>query len=320
MSTLQPASPSELSRNPFEVARSHLIRRLLEVVVPKALPPFPNAGHFRAIAETLRDVAAIQPGAESNASVMSDMPASVDIAFVFNSEGAEKTGYFETLRSEYVPALHAKGTQVVRSIGVNHLLALPVQKKPSGYDQLARQLIAENVTVDGLDGIDIDMEQVLTSAEAKHVGSIIKALSAYLGPASGTDTLLIYDTNLNGDQPLFRSVAPLLSYVLIQSYGRSVSGLESTWQTYAPYISSCQYMIGFSFYEERGAYWGDTLAPFDTSRAAAYARWEPAGGRNAGIFSYAIDRDWKAQGDDTITAPDYSWTTQLAALQDAQWQ
>ena len=59
MSTLQPASPSELSRNPFEVARSHLIRRLLEVVVPKALPPFPNAGHFRAIAETLRDVAAI---------------------------------------------------------------------------------------------------------------------------------------------------------------------------------------------------------------------------------------------------------------------
>ena len=59
MSTLQPTSPSDLSRNPFEVARSHLIRRLLEVVVAKPVRVFPGPSGFQAVRQMIRDVAEI---------------------------------------------------------------------------------------------------------------------------------------------------------------------------------------------------------------------------------------------------------------------
>jgi hypothetical protein len=55
MSTTLPASassPTALSRNPLEVARSRLIRRLLELDVPKGFHPL-------TVAEHLRDAAAI---------------------------------------------------------------------------------------------------------------------------------------------------------------------------------------------------------------------------------------------------------------------
>jgi hypothetical protein len=63
MSTLTQAttgpSPSELARNPFEVARSHAIRRLLEVVLPKAPGAFASPAFFRAVIETMREVCEI---------------------------------------------------------------------------------------------------------------------------------------------------------------------------------------------------------------------------------------------------------------------
>lgn len=266
---------------------------------------------------TWRDIAADIDTPNLNQNVMSELPEGVDVAFVFNAEGAEKTDYFSVLREEYVPALHAQGTQLVRTLGTHVLLDIPVPTDPAGYDEIARDLIAEYVTVDGLDGLDIDMEQTLSPAEVDHFASIVEALGRYLGPQGEPDTLLIYDTNRDGDEPVFERVAPFISYVLVQSYGRSVDGLQATWDSYAEHISSCQYLIGFSFYEERGAKWGDTLEPFDTSRAASYARWEPVGGQKGGIFSYAVDRDWKAQGDDTLSGTDYPWTRALIDLQDS---
>lgn len=266
---------------------------------------------------TWRDIAADIDTPNLNQNVMSELPQGVDVAFVFNSEGAEKTDYFSVLRDTYVPALHAQGTKLVRTLGTHVLLDIPVPATAAGYDQIAQDLIADYVTVDGLDGLDIDMEQDLSPAQVDHFASIVQALGSYLGPQGEDGTLLIYDTNRDGDEPVFAKVAPYISYVLVQSYGRSVGGLQTTWDSYAPHISSCQYLIGFSFYEERGAYWGDTLEPFDTSRAASYAKWEPTGGQKGGIFSYAVDRDWKAQGDDTLTATDYPWTRALIELQDS---
>jgi len=47
------------SRNPFEIARSHLIRRLLEIVVPKNPGSFWLPSDFEAIGEHIKDVAEV---------------------------------------------------------------------------------------------------------------------------------------------------------------------------------------------------------------------------------------------------------------------
>jgi len=48
-----------LSRNPFEVARSHLIRRILELQAPVAYPNFPTPGHHEGVASHIREAAEI---------------------------------------------------------------------------------------------------------------------------------------------------------------------------------------------------------------------------------------------------------------------
>ena len=51
--------PKALHRNPFEVARSHLIRRILELQVPNAVRTFPSPAEFKAVADHVRQAAAI---------------------------------------------------------------------------------------------------------------------------------------------------------------------------------------------------------------------------------------------------------------------
>ncbi|WOO80395.1 Endo-beta-N-acetylglucosaminidase F2 [Vanrija pseudolonga] len=263
------------------------------------------AGYFR----SWRDVAADSTNPQVK---MSDLPAGTDIAFVFPM-GSEDPGFWTTLRDSYVPALHARGTKLVRTVFIDRLLKVAVPAD-GNYDAIAQQLIGEFVTPWGLDGIDIDMEQSLTSAQATHSANIIIALSKYLGPRSSKPgTYLIYDTNEDVHE-LAIKVAPYVNYIQIQAYGRNGPSLQSTWNGYAPYYSSCQFSIGFSFYEERGAYWGDSSQPFWASNAANYAQWNPAGGKKGGLFSYAIDRDWKDYGDDTLTVPTYEYSKQLIPL------
>ncbi|UTT52714.1 EndoS/ChiA family endoglycosidase [Microbacterium maritypicum] len=273
---------------------------------------------------TWRDANASWPGSENdpenpanNTQRMDDLPAGVDVAFVFNAYVSDDSGFWDVLKNEYVPNLHAQGTRVVRTVDIGVILDAPAADTPAAYAAAADEILAEYVTDDGLDGLDVDMERSLTAAQVARVTGVFRALSEHLGPQSGTDRLFIYDTNQEGTHPLTAGIAPYVSYALVQSYGRSVSGLQSTWESYAPYFDACQYLIGFSFYEERGQDWGDTTEPFDASRAAQYADWQPTGATKAGIFSYAVDRDGKVPGDDTITESDFSWSTRLIERQDA---
>lgn len=89
--------------------------------------------------------------------------------------------------------------------------------------------------------------------------------------------------------------------------------MQPTWESFAPLIPSERYLIGFSFYEEYDLNrWDDTSEPFETSRAAAYADWQPDGATKAGVFSYAVDRDGVDFLDDGITETHYSWTRLLS--------
>ncbi|OAA57331.1 chitinase [Cordyceps fumosorosea ARSEF 2679] len=259
------------------------------------------AGYFR----SWRDTAS----GSGNKVSMLDLPDCLDIAFVF-PEGDEPDSFWTALNSTYAPALRKRGTKVVRSLGIAQLINTQWPNTPAGWQGLADALM-KNVDEYGLDGLDIDVEQSLSSDQLKQATGVFNALSKKLGPKSGTDKILIFDTNGDGSQPLWRNVYPTVSYVLIQSYGRSVSGLQRTYDSFKAYVSSKQYLIGFSFYEENGANWGDTTTPMTSSRAWQYAKWQPSGATKGGIFSYAIDRDGVAIGDDTIQPTDFTWTRKL---------
>lgn len=272
---------------------------------------------------TWRDMHASWPGSEddpenpaNNTQRMDDLPEGVDVAFVFNAYVSDDSGFWDVLKNEYVPNLHAQGTKLVRTIDIGVVLNAPTADTPEAYEAAADEILAEYVTDHGLDGLDVDMERRLTPEQVARATGVFEALSEHIGPQSGTDRLFIYDTNQSGTHPLTAEIAPYVSYVLVQSYGRDVDGLQATWETYAPHFDACQYMIGFSFYEERGHDWGDTTSPFGQSRAAEYARWQPEGETKGGIFSYAVDRDGKEVGDDTITASKFVWSKRLIEIQD----
>ncbi len=242
-----------------------------------------------------------------------DIPAEVDVAFVFPDFTPPENPFWNVLREDYVPALHERGTAVVRTADIGSLLDPGFPDTPSGHRGLAEKLVGELVHEHGLDGLDIDMENRLEPAAAERAANVFHELSRLIGKESGTDSLLIYDTNLGGDQPVFSATAELYDYVLVQSYGRNLETLQPTWDTFAPLIPAERYLIGFSFYEEFDLNrWDDTSEPFADSRALAYAQWQPEGETKAGVFSYGIDRDGVAFLDDEITTTEYSWTRRLS--------
>ncbi|WP_242112970.1 endo-beta-N-acetylglucosaminidase family protein [Luteimonas aquatica] len=249
-----------------------------------------------------------------NMTSMADLPACLDLVFVFPYNVADDNPVWSIIRDDYVPLLRAQGTKVVWSIFIDKLLDTSYPNNAAGYEALAQKIIADTVDKYGVDGLDVDMESNLTSTQLTRAKGVFAALAKRLGPQSGTGKLLIYDTNKDGTNSLFRAVAPMVDYVLVQSYGRSVSGLQTTFNTYKPYIPASKYFIGFSFYEERGTRWGDTTTPMTGSRAYKYAQWQPTGTRKGGIFSYAIDRDGVPEGQDAIVPTDYAWTRQLISV------
>jgi hypothetical protein len=277
-----------------------------DAVVPS---PYPRTGLQMAYFRTWHDRVA-DP---TKPNCFGDIPEEVDVAFVFPDFTPPENPFWATLREEYVPALHERDTLVVRTTDIGALLDPAFPDTPGGHRALAEKLVGDLVHEHGLDGLDIDMENRLEPAQAERAAAVFHELSHLVGKESGTPTLLIYDTNLGGDQQVFRDTAELYDYVLLQAYGRDPGTLQPTWDTFAPLIPSERYLIGFSFYEEFDLNrWDDTSEPFEDSRAVAYADWQPDGATKGGVFSYAIDRDGAPFLDDEITATDYPWTRKLS--------
>lgn len=242
-----------------------------------------------------------------------DIPAEVDVAFVFPDFTPPENRFWTALREDYVPTLHERDTSVVRTVDIGLLLDPAFPDTPTGHRDLAEHLIEELVLADGLDGLDIDMERRLEAPDAARASAVSHELSRHLGPLSGTERLLMYDTNLGGDEQVFRDSSSVFDHVLVQSYGRDPQSLQETWETFAGQIDPDQYLIGFSFYEEFDLNrWDDASEPFESSRAVAFADWQPEGATKAGIFSYAVDRDGVPLLEDGITETEYTWTRRLA--------
>lgn len=244
---------------------------------------------------------------------MGEIPAEIDLAFVFPDYTPDDSPFWTVLREEYVPALRSRGTRVVRTTDIQAVLDPAFPDTADGHRANAEHLVETLVEAHGLDGLDIDMERTLDESETARAVGVFLELSRLIGPKSGTDRLFIYDTNRDGRVPLFRATPDCFDFVLVQSYGRSISSLQSTWDSFAPFIDPEQYLIGFSFYEENDGSneWNDTSDPFEESRAVEFADWQPDGAAKGGIFSYAVDRDGVAFKDDAITHTTYEWSKAL---------
>lgn len=250
-----------------------------------------------------------------NVTAMTDIPEEVDIVSVFHyvKPGTDEQRFWDTLRDTYVPVLHERQTKVIRTIDIRELYNVPsmgTMPTSTEYDDHAQSLIDKYLTPYNLDGLDIDMEENLTQEKETKAFGVFEALSKRLGPMSNSGKLLIYDTNKD-NHSLFKKVAPFCDYLFLQAYGRDPGRLDSTWATYKNTIFPDQFLPGISFQEELGANWADTQEPFETSRAYKYAVWQPEDGPKGGMFIYAIDRDGKEYGDNTITKTDFSWTKKL---------
>lgn len=260
---------------------------------------------------------------DPNVTRMSDLPREIDVAMVFDAGATANTDYWATLRDTYVPALHAQGTKVVYTLWIERLSKADIPLTEDAYRAYAQKLVDTYVTPYGLDGIDIDVESYPQGDELTRAIGVFNALGKLIGPKSGTDKIFIYDTNQDGNTPLFKAVHQNVSFVLLQAYGRGTGGMQGTWNTFADKIAACQFLPGFSFPEEQDwTRWGDAEGIYDPataprSTAYQYATWQPEGGSpKGGFFAYAVDRDGKVWGDDTITPTAFSWMKNLSAVQD----
>jgi hypothetical protein len=250
-----------------------------------------------------------------NGSNFSKVPDSLDVLIVFCFSSSSPVA--DSVPG-WINALHAKGTKVI--VTGNLDLAPGASNNTAGYTQTAQRIMDSIVNRYGFDGYDIDIESNPSGTDLTSKTGVYTALSKFLGPKSGTGKLLTFDTNQSGSNSLFRKVYTMVDYVWLQAYGRGASTLQSTWNTFSPYIKSSQFVPGFSFYEENGYpgnVWYDVTYPVNgTGRAYDYARWEPAGAKKGGVFSYAIDRDapLTSSTDNTLYVPTYIVSKQLIKI------
>jgi len=263
------------------------------------------ACYFRSWRDTTNDSA-------ENQACMAELPEEVDIAFVFPN-GEETSGFWEKLGAEVIPCLHGKGIRVVRTVFIDELINPKFADTEEGYQALADHVLERFLlSTPGLDGLDVDLEKNLNDAQRKKAHAVSLHLSSYLKKHG---KLFIYDTSELGDVELLRSLEPSLDYLLLQAYGQNPERVQAHFdRLYASFLPIEKFMVGFSFYEERGQPWWDTTPSLEASTACKYAMWQPTQGRKAGMFSYATDRDGVKEGSDALQPTRYEWTRQLKRM------
>ncbi|WP_419701112.1 EndoS/ChiA family endoglycosidase [Mucilaginibacter sp. NFX135] len=257
-------------------------------------------------------------GGGTDISGMANLPDSLDIAIAFGFSNGSSATEKTQMKNTVIPALHTKGTRVILTGNLDIPSGVP--HTTAGYQTTAKLIMDSLVNKYGFDGFDIDVESNPSGTTLTDMTGVYTALSAYLGPKSGTGKLLTFDTNQTGTNSLFRNVYTMIDYVWLQAYGRGTSGFQSTWNTFSAYITSDKFVPGFSFYEENGYpsnYWDDVTYPENgTGRTYDYAGWEPTTGKKGGVFGYAIDRDapLTSMHDNTNRIPDYKVTKDLIKI------
>lgn len=328
-------------------------QELAKMKIPEKIPMKPlhgplYGGYFRTWHDKTSD-----PTEKDKVNSMGELPKEVDLAFIFHDWTKDYSLFWKELATKHVPKLNKQGTRVIRTIpwrflagGDNSGIAEDTSKYPNtpeGNKALAKAIVDEYVYKYNLDGLDVDVEhdsipkvdKKEDTAGVERSIQVFEEIGKLIGP-KGVDKsrLFIMDSTYMADKnPLIERGAPYINLLLVQVYGsqgekggwepvsnRPEKTMEERWQGYSKYIRPEQYMIGFSFYEERagsGNLWYDINSRKDDdkangintditgTRAERYARWQPkTGGVKGGIFSYAIDRDGVAHQPKQIAEKD----------------
>ncbi|HEP1482907.1 TPA: endo-beta-N-acetylglucosaminidase [Streptococcus pyogenes] len=328
-------------------------QELAKMKIPEKIPMKPlygplYGGYFRTWHDKTSD-----PTEKDKVNSMGELPKEVDLAFIFHDWTKDYSLFWKELATKHVPKLNKQGTRVIRTIpwrflagGDNSGIAEDTSKYPNtpeGNKALAKAIVDEYVYKYNLDGLDVDVEHdsipkvngEASDENLKRSIDVFEEIGKLIGPKGADKSrLFIMDSTYMADKnPLIERGAPYIDLLLVQVYGaRGEQGEfqndtklvtetpEERWQGYSKYIRPEQYMIGFSFYEERagsGNLWYDINSRKDEdtangintditgTRAERYARWQPkTGGIKGGIFSYAIDRDGVAHQPKQIAEKD----------------
>lgn len=241
---------------------------------------------------------------DENWITMDDIPYGVDVVNVFSyvpaGQEAQAQPFFDKLKSDYAPNLHARGVKLVRGFGYDNLLQVPhagAEPTEAEYLAYAKQLKSELMDAWGLDGLDIDMEQHPSAEQVRLSDGVIKALSTLIGPKAHNGTMLLYDTNGSYLAPL-RNVSDCFDYVAYQQYGDDATRTASAVRDYQGLIGKNRFVPGLTFPEEQDQNnrWLDAVEPFGSSHinsVASYVRDQNLGG----MFLYAPDRDGRTYED-----------------------
>lgn len=254
---------------------------------------------------------------DKNWITMDDIPYGINIVNVFSyvpeGQEAQAQPFFDKLKTDYAPNLHARGVKLIRGFDYSKLLAVPHAgdfPTEAEFDAYAQQLINELMKPWGLDGLDIDMETTPSSDQIKLSDGVIKALSKYLGPKANNGTLFLYDTNGSNVDP-FKNVSDCFDQLAYQQYGSDEKRTAKAVSDYAPYISKNKFMPGLAFPEEQDHNrWYDTKLPYETSNIFKVANYVKQNNLS-GMFLYALDRDGKTYDEpdiNTISPSNLLWT------------
>ncbi|EUJ25494.1 EndoS/ChiA family endoglycosidase [Listeria cornellensis] len=239
---------------------------------------------------------------------MSDIPYGINIVNVFSyvPPGQEELAkpFFDKLKTEYGPELHARGVKLIRGFDYSKLLTVPhagsfpTEKE---FDDYAKALLDELMIPWGLDGLDIDMETYPSPADVKISDGVIKALSKYIGPKANNGTLFLYDTNAETMAP-FENVSDSFDMLAYQQYGSGTDRTEMSSNAYAPYIAKDKFLPGLTFPEEQDRNrWYDTKLPYEESNMYQLAKYVRENDLS-GMFLYAFDRDGKTYNEPDISS------------------
>ncbi|HEP2342267.1 TPA: endo-beta-N-acetylglucosaminidase [Streptococcus pyogenes] len=340
-------------------------QELAKMKIPEKIPMKPlhgplYGGYFRTWHDKTSD-----PTEKDKVNSMGELPKEVDLAFIFHDWTKDYSLFWKELATKHVPKLNKQGTRVIRTIpwrflagGDNSGIAEDTSKYPNtpeGNKALAKAIVDEYVYKYNLDGLDVDVEhdsipkvdKKEDTAGVERSIQVFEEIGKLIGPKGADKSrLFIMDSTYMADKnPLIERGAPYIDLLLVQVYGaRGEQGEfqndtrlvtetpEERWQGYSKYIRPEQYMIGFSFYEERagsGNLWYDINSRKDDdkangintditgTRAERYARWQPkTGGVKGGIFSYAIDRDGVAHQPEKVAQQDKRSQTQVDEITD----
>lgn len=345
-------------------------QELAKMKIPEKIPMKPlhgplYGGYFRTWHDKTSD-----PTEKDKVNSMGELPKEVDLAFIFHDWTKDYSLFWKELATKHVPKLNKQGTRVIRTIpwrflagGDNSGIAEDTSKYPNtpeGNKALAKAIVDEYVYKYNLDGLDVDVEHdsipkvngKASDENLKRSIQVFEEIGKLIGPKGADKSrLFIMDSTYMADKnPLIERGAPYIDLLLVQVYGaRGEQGEfqndtrlvtetpEERWQGYSKYIRPEQYMIGFSFYEERagsGNLWYDINVEDESNpnvgkeikgtRAERYAKWQPkTGGVKGGIFSYAVDRDgvahpkkngYKNPKLDNIVTSDYSVSKALKTV------